>query len=214
MFHDVEQNTDEWLALRVGKMTGSAFSKIMANYGKAFGEPAKKYAVSIAIEQITGNGVSSGYSNEHMERGHEQEPLARMAYEQQMFCDVGNGGFFEFGDIGCSPDGLVGDNGLIEIKSVLPSTHYDVIRKQAFDPKYKWQLSSNLKITDREWVDFISFCPEFPEGKQLFIHRCYAEDFKEEYQMIDSRVALFRGLIEKTKIDILRNEYFVGEVVK
>ena len=63
IFHDVEQNTDEWFALRAGMLTGSGFGKIMANYGKAFGDPAKKYAANIAIEQITGTPISSDYSN-------------------------------------------------------------------------------------------------------------------------------------------------------
>ena len=93
-FVDVEQNSDEWFSLRGGKLTSSKLGTIMANYGKAFGEPAKKYAVNIAIEQITGNPISSDYSNDHMERGHEQEPVARMLYEQETFCNVTNGGFW------------------------------------------------------------------------------------------------------------------------
>ena len=105
MFHDVEQNTDEWLDMRIGKLTGSGCSKIMANYGKAFGEPAKKAAVQVAVEQLTGKrSISSCYSNEHMERGHEQEPIARALYEDKYFIDVTNGGFFDCGNTGCSPD--------------------------------------------------------------------------------------------------------------
>ena len=93
-FIDVNQNSDEWFKLRAGMLTSSKLGVIMANFGKSFGEPAKKYAVQIASEQITGDPISSGYSNEHMDRGHQQEPIARMLYEEQSFCDVGNGGFF------------------------------------------------------------------------------------------------------------------------
>jgi len=77
-FHDVDQNTDEWFAMRAGLLTSSKLGTVMANYGKAFGDPAKKYAVNIAIEQITGQPIPSTFSNDHMERGHEQEPVARM----------------------------------------------------------------------------------------------------------------------------------------
>ena len=106
IFHDIEQNTDEWLDLRVGKITGSACSKMMANYGKAFGEPAKKMAITIAREQVTGlRSINESFSNSHTERGHQQEPLARALYENEYFVDVTNGGFFECDGYGCSPDG-------------------------------------------------------------------------------------------------------------
>ena len=99
MWHDIEQNADEWFLLRAGKVTASSLNKVMANYGKAFGDPAKKYAVDIAVQQITGSTSGGGYSNEHMDRGHEEEPLAKMLYEETYFCDVTNGGFFEDGRI-------------------------------------------------------------------------------------------------------------------
>jgi len=210
IFHDVEQNTDDWFQLRSGKMTGSGFSKIMANFGKAFGEPAKKYAATIALEQITGNHLSDGFSNEHTERGHEQEPFAREAYEHKYFIDIQNGGFFDLGDIGCSPDGLVNDNGLIEIKSVIATTHYSNIKRQSFDPAYKWQLLGNLLFTSRDWIDFISYCPDFPEENQLFIHRLNKDDFQNEFKMMDSRINEFRDLIEDCKKTINQSSYVIG----
>tara|TARA_R110000782_G_scaffold80470_3_gene159242 strand:+ start:378 stop:1022 length:645 start_codon:yes stop_codon:yes gene_type:complete len=209
-FHDVEQNTDEWFDLRSGRITGSAMSKAMANYGKAFGEPAKKYAVNIAIEQITGKSISSEqYNNEHMDRGHEEEPIARMLYEEEYFCEVTNGGFFDCGDIGCSPDGMVNDDGLIEIKSAIPSMHYSRIAKQSYDSAYKWQIIGNLKLTERDWIDFISYCSWFPEGRRLYVHRSYKEDFVEEFNMIDIRIGEFRDLIKSTKEIILNNNYSI-----
>jgi len=196
------------MGLRCGRITGSALSKAMANYGKAFGEPAKKYAVSIAVEQITGvSADSDSYSNDHMQRGHEEEPIARLMYECEYFCDVTNGGFFELGDEGCSPDGLVGDDGVIEIKSAIPSIHYARIARQSFDPAYKWQLVGNLKLTGRDWIDFISYCSTFPEDKRLYVHRSYKADFVEEFKMIDIRLAEFKELIAKTKQVILNSDY-------
>lgn len=202
MWHDIQQNTDEWLELKAGKLSGSSASKVMANYGKAFGDPAKKLAVDIAIAQMTGRVQESGFSNEHTERGHEQEPLARMKYEQERFCKVTNGGFFDNGVTGCSPDGLVGDEGMIEIKSVIASVHYQRWRTGQYDPAYKWQLLFNLKESERDWIDFVSYCPIFPQDKQLFVQRITAEQAGEYFSMIDDRVGEFFNLVEQVKQDI------------
>jgi len=206
-YHDIQQNTDEWAAMRCGRLGSSSLAKVMANYGKAFGDPAKKLAVEIAVQQLTGTSDSISYSNEHMERGHEQEPLARFEYEQEMFCDVLNGGYFCTDFLGCSPDGLVGKNGVIEIKSVIPSVHYDNIRRDGVDPAYKWQCIANVEFTDREWLDFVSFCAAFPEGKKLFVHRVYRDRVKDEIAMIHSRASAFRELVEESKKTISETNY-------
>jgi hypothetical protein len=207
MWHDVDQNSDEWFQLRAGKVTASSLNKVMANYGKAFGEPAKKYAVDIAVQQITGKTSGGGYSNDHMERGHEEEPLARMQYEAEYFCTIDNGGFYDNGDTGTSPDGKVSGDGLIEIKSAIPSIHYSRIERQSFDPTYKWQLAGHLKFSGRDWVDFVSYCSSFPDDKKLYVHRSYKADFSEEFEKIDLRLAQFQELITKTKDIISNNSY-------
>ncbi len=208
-FHNIAQNEDEWYQMRAGRLTSSKLGTIMANFGKAFGDPAKKYAVNIAIEQITGNPIASTFQNEHMERGHEQEPVARMLYEQEFFCDVTNGGFFCDDFVGCSPDGLVGDNGLIEIKSVIASVHFANIKRQNVDPAYKWQCIGNLKFTGRDWLDFVSYCADFPEDKQLFTFRLNKEDYQKEFDMIDERIAEFKLLVDSTKQLILESNYSI-----
>ena len=218
MIHvDVEQNTDDWLELRRGKLTSSSLDKIMANYGKSFGEPAKKIAYQIIGEQISGKVESSTYTNEHIERGNEQEPIARRKYEEDFFCKVDNGGFFHNQFVGGSPDGLVGEDGLIEIKSVIPSSHIINIKRQDIDPKYKWQIMGNLKLTGRNWVDFISYCQNFPREKQLFVVRCYKSDPKiqESFKMIDERINQFKKFIEEQKKIINNHDYFLqkGEIV-
>ncbi len=201
MWHSIDQNCDDWLALRAGKLTGSNASKVMAHYGKAFGEPAKKLAVDIAIEQITGKPIEGGYSNDHMERGHEEEPIARQLYESEYFTIVENGGFYDNGDTGCSPDGICG-NGLIEIKSAIPSIHYQRIKINSFDSAYRWQLLFNLRESDKDWIDFVSYCSTFPEDKRLFVHRVIAEDCKEDFEKIESRVSEFMALVTLVKSDI------------
>lgn len=206
-FYDIEQNTDEWMAKRSGLLTSSNLSKVMANYGKAFGEPAKKLAASIAVQKITGEPPEGGFSNEHTERGHEQEPLARMLYENETFCDVTNGGFFESDFIGCSPDGLVSDDGVIEIKSVLASVHYANIKRGGLDPAYRWQCVGNLKFTGRDWLDFISYCQSFPVGKRLYVHRIRKEELTEEFKMIDDRISLFEKLVNEIRQTINETNY-------
>jgi hypothetical protein len=174
---------------------------------KSFGIPAQQYAINIAIEQITGNPIASTYTNEHMQRGHDQEPVARELYEDNYFCDVTNGGFFESEFIGCSPDGLVDEDGVIEIKSVISSVHYANIKRQNVDPAYKWQCIGNLMFTNRDWIDFISYCEEFPEGKQLFVKRLHKKDLNEEFKLLNERVIEFKSLIEKSKTLILESNY-------
>ncbi len=201
MFHNIEQNTDEWLALRAGKLTGSSIAKVMANYGKAFGEPAKKLAVDIAIEQVTGKPVSGGFTNGHMERGHDEEPIALELYEQSKFVIVENGGFYDNGDTGCSPDGRP-PGGLIEIKSAIPSAHYARIKRGSLDPTYRWQSLFNMRESGSEWIDFISYCSTFTPDKKLFVYRAYAADYKTEYDQIADRVAEFMALVTVIKSDL------------
>lgn len=193
--HDVEQNTDEWMGLRAGKITSSAVSDLMANSHKPFGEPAKKYASKLAIERITGKPCQSGYSNAHMQRGHEQEPIAIAKYEEITLSPVSRGGFYERGDIGDSPDGIVED-GLVEVKSVIATSHYKTIKRQSFDPAYKWQLAFKLYVTQKPWVDFVSYCQDYPDDKQIFIYRCKKEDFECLFSTMQMRVDQFSAEID------------------
>ena len=199
-WHDIDQNTEEWLDLRPGKLTGSAVGKVMANYGKAFGDPAKKLASIIACEQVTGrrNQIES-YSNDHTERGHMQEPLARKLYEDTYFVDVTNGGFYDLGNLGFSPDGRVSHDGLIEIKSVIIPVHCATIKRGDIDPAYKWQACFNLAYSDREWIDFVSYCDDFPIETRLFVKRVTRDDIAEEVKMMDQRISEFFELVESEK---------------
>lgn len=195
IFHDVQQNTNEWEILRIGKATSSNFSCFMANYGKAFGDPAKAYALKIALERITGVKAEFGFSNTDTDRGHEQEPVARMLYEQEYFATVDNGGFFDCGEYGDSPDGLIGKNGVLEIKSVIATTHYANLTRGNFDPSYKWQLTGHLDCTGRDWVDFVSYCSDFPLDKQLIVYRADRDDLADELNMLKARREQFLELV-------------------
>ena len=200
---DIEQNTDEWLALRAGKIGGSSIGKVMANFGKSFGQPAKDLAAKIAIEQITGKPIMYGYSNFHMERGHEQEPIARGLYEEASFSDVNPGGYYT-DDIlvGVSPDGLVYNDGIIEIKSVIASVQYQTVKRGGFDPKYTWQVYYNLLHSGRDWLDYVSYCADFPEGRRLHVARTYRDDCEKFFAMIAERMDEFAKEVEEAKFII------------
>lgn len=196
-WHDVEQNTDAWMNLRLGKATASNFGIIMANEGKAFGDPAKRYALDLALQRLTGKRAPSFY-NGHMERGHQQEPIARDRYEQLTGDWVTNGGFFDCGTHGDSPDGLIEHNGALEIKCVIASVHYETICREAIDPAYKWQIAGHLLCTGREWVDFASYCDEFPSSSNIVVYRVHREDQIDQLSRLSARLAEFEELVSKT----------------
>ncbi|WP_254591871.1 YqaJ viral recombinase family protein [Candidatus Williamhamiltonella defendens] len=133
-----------------------------------------------------------------MLRGHEQEPIARRLYEETNFVDITNGGFFDCVEYGDSPDGLVGNDGVIEIKSVTAAVHYATLQRESFDPAYKWQLIGHLDCTGRDWVDFVSYCSDFPEHRQLISHRLYRKDYEEETNQLRARRKVFLNLVATT----------------
>jgi hypothetical protein len=143
-----------------------------------------------------------------MQRGHDQEPVARMLYEDEMFCEVTNGGFWESDFIGCSPDGMVSDKGAIEIKSVIASVHYANVKRGTVDPAYRWQCIGNLKFTDSDYLDFISYCEEFPDGRRLFVKRIFKENCIEEFEMLEDRINQFKELVLLSGEKIINSSYF------
>ena len=197
-FHDVQQNSPEWDALRLGKATASNFACIMAHDGKAFGDPAKNYALRIALERITGRKAEYSFKNDDMARGQEQEPIARMLYEETYFAEVANGGFFDHGTYGDSPDGLIGSDGILEVKSVIASTHFATLRRKSFDPAYRWQLVGHIDCSEREWVAFGSYCADFPESQQLIVHVLNRSDCEKEIERLRQRRADFLGMVDET----------------
>ena len=195
---NIKQNSEEWFDARLGKPTSSKFGTIMANYGKAFGQPAKDYALKTVLEGMGRERIEEGFSSSWMERGSALEPVARQAYEAFTFSTVSNGGIFisEDGFMGASPDGIIKlDNGGVEIKCPKYSTHYATLKRGAFDPVYKWQMIGHLYVADLDYVDFVSFCPEMPEHRQLFIHRVHRSDVSEELKCLELRLAEFKTLM-------------------
>lgn len=171
--------------------------------GKAFGKPAIDYARKKALEIVTGEiDDTASFRNNYMERGNELEPLAIQLYEEEKFYAVDNGGFYEKGIYGDSPDGNIGSNGCLEVKCVIPNVHWERIEKGGIDGAYKWQVCGHLMVSGRDWCDFVSYCPEFAKGKQLYIHRVYRDE--EMINKLKERLLEFEQLI-KSKVEILQN---------
>lgn len=158
--YKVEQNSDEWFALRRGKFTASTFKDLF------MGENTQGYKDAIykvAFERLTNTSPES-FTNEYMQRGTELEPEARAWYEFEKNVEVIKAGFFEYNDwIGASPDGLVGEDGLLEIKCPKYSTMMDYLIKKELPKTYYYQVHGQLLVTDRQWCDFLAYHPSLPK---------------------------------------------------
>lgn len=162
--HNIDQNTDDWMALRCGKITASKFKTcFMDKSTKGFWD----LIYTKRAELKTGE-IEESFSNNWTERGHELEPLAREAYENETFEVVEDGGFWEYSEhIGASPDGLIGDDGLLEIKCPKASTVEKYLDKGDLPKEYYWQVHGQMMCTGRKWVDFVIYHPSY----ELFILR-------------------------------------------
>lgn len=154
--HKIEQNTEEWMALRCGRFTASTFKNLFVEKSKA-GYNNEIYRV--VFERLTGETPDS-YTSKDMDRGHEVEPFARKEYEMASFNDTQDGGFWSLGKyIGASPDALINGNGLLEIKCPKYSTMIPYLLNPKLPNEYKWQTYGQLYVTQREWLDFIAYHP-------------------------------------------------------
>lgn len=192
ILHTMEQGSPEWFLVRCGKATASHFADVMAYDCKKWGEGAKKYAMRTAVEGITKKPIET-FTNKNMEMGVELEPIARNAYEEEQMVSVEEVGFMEYGNVGASTDGLVGKDGMIEIKSVLYNTHFKNI-ESGYDSSYFWQMQGNMWIYEREWCDFVSYCDVFPEGKKLHVSRVLKD--KDAIKRLSTRLDEFQELVD------------------
>lgn len=162
--------TPEHAQARCGNATASEFASILA---KGEGKTRKSYLRRVVAEMLTGKPHET-YSNKHMDRGTEQEPFARMAYEARTGNIVEEVAFIKHPTLsaGCSPDGLVDLDGGAEIKSVIPTVQVDTILSGSYPPEHKPQVQGSLWITKRRWWDFCSYSPDFMDKRlRLYIFR-------------------------------------------
>lgn len=167
----MEQQTTEWFNARLGKVTASRIGDLMAKTKTGYAATRANYMAQLIVERMT-NRQTESYSNAAMQWGTETEPLARAAYEMANNVMVDEVGFIEHPTIalaGASPDGLIGEHGLVEIKCPNTSTHIDTLLNSTIDQKYLYQMQWQMACTGRQWCDFVSFDPRMDESLQLKI---------------------------------------------
>lgn len=157
-----EQGTDEWRQMRAGIPTASEFATVLAKgRGGAESKTRRTYLLKLAGERLTGEPAES-YSNGHMERGKAMEAEARDAYAFMRDADYEQVGFIRNGNAGCSPDGLIGTDGMVEIKTKLPHLQLEVLLANELPAEHVAQCQGALWIAEREWLDFVSYWPRLP----------------------------------------------------
>jgi hypothetical protein len=194
-----EQGSPEWFKARLGLPTASEFKTVMA---KGEGKTRRAYMLKLLGELLTGESEDS-YSNAHMERGKAQEPEARDLYSFHRGVEPELVGFIKSGPKGCSPDSLIGKNGMLEIKTKLSHLQLDVLLANRLPPEHVAQCQGNLWVAEREWIDFCSYRPKLP----LFVIRVFRDDtyIRKMAAEVDAFLAEMNELMAKV------SEYTIAE---
>ena len=176
MIHtDIIQGTPEWFDIKRGKISASHMSDVLS---KGKGVTRRNYLTKLVVERLTGKTEETFCSND-MQNGIDREEAARLCYEFEKGVTVDQVGFIDHADIenyGCSPDGLVGEDGMTEIKSPKAATHIEYLRGGVVPSTYIKQMQSQMDVADRKYNDFISYCPDMPTNLQLFVCRLERDD--------------------------------------
>lgn len=171
---DCDQGSEAWLNARLGIPTASEFHTVLRQHGRKKTDPSltrRKYMLTLIGERLTGR-PSSNLNLRNFERGHAMEPDARKLYAFAKDVDVQQVGFIRNGDKGASPDGLVGDDGLVEFKSKEPHILLDIHLNGEIPSEHESQLYGGLWVAEREWIDFVAYWP----GIEPFIRRVYRDE--------------------------------------
>lgn len=167
------QGSDEWIKARLGKLTASRIADAVARTKSGWGASRANLRAALIVERLTGQPQDT-FTNAAMQWGTETEPQARSAYEFFHDVVVEQTGFLEHATIemaGASPDGLVGNDGLIEIKCPNTATHIETLLSEVIPDKYIVQMQFQMAVTGRQWCDFCSFDPRLPERMRLWVRR-------------------------------------------
>jgi len=174
----IVQGTDEWFAARIGKVTASRVADVVAKTKSGYSASRANYMAELIVERLTGERPSS-FTNAAMQWGTDKEPDARAAYCFMRDADVSEIGFVDHPRIamtGASPDGLIGLDGLVEIKCPNTATHIETVLGQAVPSKYITQMHWQMACTERAWCDFVSYDPRLPEHLSLYVGRVERDD--------------------------------------
>lgn len=202
----MEQRSQEWFAARIGKVTASRVADLMAKTKSGPAASRANYMADLIVERLTGQ-KAEGFTSAAMQWGTDTEPQARAAYEFLTDADVVEEGFclhHVIPDFGASPDGLIGDDGLLEIKCPNTAAHLDVLLTGTVPAKYVTQMQAQMSCTGREWCDFVSFDPRMPGEMQIFVKRVERDNaFIDE---MEREVAAFLAEVAQ-KLDALMAQY-------
>jgi putative phage-type endonuclease len=204
----IKQGSLEWHQQRLGRVTASRIADVIAKTKSGYSTSRDNYMAQLVCERMTGN-VAESYTNAAMAHGVETEPLARAAYEAIADVLVDEVAMITHPQIdaaGASPDGLVGDDGLVEIKCPNTATHIDTLLSQTVPGKYNTQMQWQMACTGRQWCDFVSFDPRMCDGLQLFVKRvprdnAYIQMLEEEVKKflveLDNKITKLNEMKEK-----------------
>jgi len=202
-----DQRTPEWFAQRCGKVTASRVADICGKTKSGYSSTRASYMAELLAERLSGTPTQK-FQSQAMMWGTEYEDEARSEYEKRTGCLVEGIGFVPHPSLqwaGASPDGLVGKNGLIEIKCPNTSTHLATLEDNEIPSKYVFQIFWQMECmgADRQWCDFISYDPRLPENLRLFVKRIDRDD--NRITEIRNEVILFLDEIEAkiTKLNAL-----------
>jgi putative phage-type endonuclease len=175
---ELVQGSAEWHAYRCGKVTASRVADVIAKTKTGWGASRANYAAQLIAERLTGTAADS-YTNAAMQWGTDTEPQARLVYEMMSDVSVEQVGLIPHPTIAmscASPDGLVGTDGLVEIKCPNTATHIETLLSEAVQGKYITQMQWQMACSGRAWCDFVSFDPRMPGEMQLFVSRVMRDD--------------------------------------
>lgn len=188
---EIIQGSDEWKALRLGKVTASRVADVIAKTKSGYSASRANYMAQLIAERLTKTPAET-YTNAAMQHGTDTEPEARAAYEFYQGVTVEEVAFVAHPKIdqaGCSPDGLVGPDGLVEIKCPNTATHLETLLGQAVPGKYEAQMQFQMACTGRAWCDFVSYDPRMPEHMRTFVRRVPRDD--KRIKEIEEEIAAF-----------------------
>lgn len=199
----IEQRTEEWFTQRLGKVTASRVGDVIAKTKTGPSASRDNYATQLVLERLT-NKQGEFFTNAAMQWGTDTEPMARQAYELKRGVFVDEVGFIDHPTIdksGASPDGFVDKTGLVEIKCPESKTHMEYLMSGKPPAKYIPQMMWQMACTGREWCDFVSFDPRFPENLQILVVKV---EYDPTYvKMLELEITQFLDEVSK-KVEILR----------
>ncbi len=202
---DAPQRSAEWFEARLGKVTASRIADVVARTKSGWGASRENYMAELICERLTGE-PAAGYVSAAMQHGIDTEPEARAAYEMWTDSTVTEVGFVPHPEIamsGASPDGLVGDDGLIEIKCPGTARHIKTLLGGTIDRRYLLQMQWQMACTGRAWCDFVSYDPRISPEMQLWIERVERDDETIDW-LTKEVVAFLEELDEKLAVLIQR----------